>query len=219
MSIGPLSLWVSASALVLLAVTTPSPADERPQPVMLAEETLLSYLPASEEPRVEARLDVDFTGDGLRDSAFVLRGNETRVLKVLVGYATDVDVDYNPAGEMAMDISPLGTAALSAKNGVLIVEDLAGGTSAFQSLYRFRYVAGAGRMRLIGDDVSYYSRTNQHGSMSISTNRLTGARITTESELDGETYVDRPAKRSKVATRPIYMEDAPSPAQTLGFDD
>lgn len=209
------------SALVsfLLLVAAPAYAGERPQPAMLSEETLHTYLRDDVDPQIEARLDIDFTGDGLRDCAFVLRGKETRMLKVLVGYATNVEVDYDPVGEMWMDISPLGSAALSAKNGVLIVEDLTGGTSAFQSMYRFRFDKAKNRMRLIGDDVSIYSRTNQHGSTSISTNRLNGVRITTESELDGETYVDRPAKRSKVATRPIYMEDAPSPAQTLGFDD
>lgn len=194
-------------------------ADERPQPALMEDDTLKSFLRNDPSVQVETRLDVDFTGDGLRDSAFVLRGEERRLLKVMVGYATDVDVDYDPAGEMEMDISPLGSAALSAKKGVLIVEDLTGGTTAIQSLYRFRYEPVTKRMRLIGDDVTLYSRTNQHGSTAISTNRLTGVRVTTESELEGETYVDRPEKRSQVAKKPVYMEDAPTPDETLGLND
>lgn len=204
-------------SLLSLAAISAS-ADERPQPALMEEDTLKSYLFKEPSVQVETRLDVDFTGDGLRDSAFVLRGEERRILKVMVGYATDVDVDYDPAGEMEMDISPLGSAALTAKKGVLLVEDLTGGTTAIQSLYRFRYEPATKRMRLIGDDVTLYSRTNQHGSTSISTNRLTGARVTTESELEGETYVDRPAKRSQVAKKPIYMEDAPTPDDTLGLN-
>lgn len=207
-------LLVSLLALVAISAF----ADERPQPALMEEDTLKSYLRNDPSVQVETRLDVDFTGDGLRDSAFVLRGEERRILKVMVGYATEVDVDYDPAGEMEMDISPLGSAALTAKKGVLLVEDLTGGTTAIQSLYRFRYEPATKRMRLIGDDVTLYSRTNQHGSTSISTNRLTGARVTTESELEGETYVDRPAKRSQVAKKPLYMEDAPTPDDTLGLN-
>jgi hypothetical protein len=144
------------SLSILLAAATPSLAGDRPQPALLEEETLRSYLPDAEEAQVEVRLDVDFTGDGLRDSAFVLRGNERRILKVMIGYATEVDVDYDPAGEMAMDPAPLGSASLSAKKGVLVVEDLAGGTSAIQSLHRFRYDPKQRRMRLIGEDVDQH---------------------------------------------------------------
>lgn len=213
MSMKPLCL----SLPVLLAVAVSSQAGERPQPALLEEETLRSYLPDAEDAQVEVRLDVDFTGDGLRDSAFVLRGSERRILKVMVGYATDVDVDYDPAGEMAMDPAPLGSAVLSAKKGVLVVEDLAGGTSAIQSLHRFRYDPKQRRMRLIGEDLGYYSRTNQHDSVSISTNRLTGARVTTVSKIEGDVYVDQPPKNSRVPTTPIWMEDTPDPAETLGL--
>ena len=181
------------SLLSLAAVS--ALADERPQPALMEDDTLKSFLRDDPSVQVETRLDADFTGDGLRDTAFVLRGEERRLLKVMVAYATDVNVGYDPAGEMDMDISPLGAASLSAKKSVLLVEDLTGGTTAIQSLYRFRYDPAAKRMRLIGDDVNLYSRTNQHGSTSISTNRLTGVRVTTESELEGEAYVDRPAKQ------------------------
>jgi hypothetical protein len=32
-------------------------------------------------------------------------------------------------------------------------------------------------------------------------------------------YTDQPEQKKTVPTRPIYMEDAPSPADTLGWGD
>lgn len=209
----PFTLWFC------LAVGTASAA-ERVQPALMDEDTLKAFLHDDSSAQVETRLDVDFTGDGLRDAAFVVRGEEKRLLKVMVAYETDVDVGYDPAGEMSLDISPLGGASLSVKKGVLIVEDLGGGTTAIQSLYRFRYDPKARRMRLIGDDVTLYSRTNAHDSTAISTNRLTGLQVLTRSVVgeDG-TYTEQPPQHRKVATRPIWMEDAPSPDETLGFGE
>ena len=192
-------------------------AGERIEPAMMTAEQLASYMP--DGARIETRLDVDINGDGLRDMVFVARNDEVRVLKVMMAYVSETDMGHDPVGELRMGDSPLGGAALSVKKGVLIVEDLDGGTTAIQSLYRFRYDPAAKRMRLIGDDVTLYSRTNQHGSTSISTNRLTGVRVATESELEGETYVDRPAKRSQISKKAIYMEDAPTPDDTLGLND
>jgi hypothetical protein len=102
---------------------------------------------------------------------------------------------------------------------VLVVEDLTGGTTAISSTYRYRYEAKSKRMRLIGDDVKMYSRTNAHGWQEISTNRLTGLQIRRSADLDdaGE-YVEKPETRGKVATTPLYMEDAPAPETTLGWD-
>lgn len=207
--------WHYPAATALLCAATASAAD-RIQPATMSEEELISYMP--DGATIETRLDADLTGDGLRDLAFVARNDEVRVLKVMVAYATEVDMGYDPVGEMRMGDSPLADATLSIRKGALIVEDLDGGTTAIQSLYRFRYDSGEGRMRLIGDDVNLYSRTNQHGSTSVSTNRLTGARSTVVSVLEGEAYVDGPAKRSQVAKKAIYMEQAPTPADTLELD-
>jgi hypothetical protein len=169
--------------------------------------------------QVETRLDADVTGDGLRDLVFVARNDEMRVLKVLVAYANEFDMGFDPLGEMRMGDSPLGDATLSVKKGVLIVEDLDGGTTAIQSLYRFRFDGKARRVRLIGDDVSLYSRTNAHDTTSISTNRLTGVQIVKRSVVGEDGYTDQPEQKKTVPTRPIYMEDAPSPADTLGWGD
>lgn len=206
-------------ALLISLAAGAAAGGERVQPAPMSEETLLWQIqPQDASARVETRLDADFTGDGLHDVAFVVRGDERRLLKVMVGYATDVDVGYDPVGEMQMDISPLGDASLSVKKGVLIVEDLTGGTTAIQSLYRFRYDPVAKKMRLICDDVTLYSRTTQHDSTAISTNRLTGLQLVTRSVLgkDGA-YTDQPAQKRQVPTKPIYMDNAPAPEDTLGF--
>ena len=203
---------------LLSIAALPAFAGERIQPSMMNAEDLVMYLP--DGAQIETRLDADIDGDGLRDLAFVARNDEIRVLKVMIAYATEVDMGYDPAGEMRMGDSPLGDASLSLKKNVLIVEDLDGGTSAIQSLYRFRLDPKARRMRLIGDDVSLYSRTNAHDMTSISTNRLNGVQIVKRSVVGSDgAYVDQPEQKKTVSTKPLYMEDAPLPAATLGWGD
>ena len=178
--------------------------------------------------RIETQLDADFTGDGLVDVAAVMRDDdaETRKLVVQVGFRGDFDQGHGPVGEMAMEPYPLGAASLSVKRGVLLVEDLTGGTSAISSTYRFRYDETHNRMRLIGDDVSYYSRTNNHDALEISTNRLTGQRIRQVMKLnedpapdDDAAYLPQPEVRETIDKTPIWMEDAPLPEDTVGFGD
>jgi len=75
-------------------------------------------------------------------------------------------------------------------------------------------------MRLIGDDVHYYSRTNAHDSVRISTNRLTGLRIRSVDRLtDAGDYAPEPEVRERVDTYPIFMGTAPDPAVTLGLGE
>ncbi len=195
----------------------PCVAADRIQPARMEAEDLVSYMP--DGATIETRLDQDVTGDGLRDLVFVARNDETRVLKVMVAHADEFNMGYEPVGEMRMGDSPLGDASLSVKKGVLIVEDLDGGTTAIQSLYRFRFDAKENRMRLIGDDVSLYSRTNAHDSTAISTNRLTGLQIVKRSVVGNDGYTDQPEQKKQVSTAPVWMEDAPSPAKTLGWGE
>lgn len=190
---------------------------DRPQHPPLTAEQLASYLPVG--AGIEARLDADLTGDGLRDLAVVAANDDVRVLKVMIGYDDEFSLDLDPVGEMRMGSAPLGAASLTVKKGVLIVEDLDGGTTAIQSLYRFRFDPKETKMRLIGDDVSLYSRTNAHGSTSISTNRLNGVQIVKRSVVGKDGYTDQPEQKKKVGTAPIWMDDAPLPEDTLGFGD
>jgi hypothetical protein len=205
------------SFVSLAAAVAPCVAADRVPPDRMETEHLVAYMP--EGARIETRLDEDVTGDGMRDVVFVARNDEVRVLKVMAAYAGEFDNGYEPIGEMRMGDAPLGDASLSMKKGVLIVEDLDGGTTAIQSLYRFRFDRKAHRMRLIGDDVSLYSRTNAHDSTSISTNRLTGLQIVKRSVVGEDGYTDQPEQKKKVSAAPVWMEDAPLPAKTLGWGE
>ena len=202
-----------------LAATAQAPQDLRPVLEPMTDESLASQFTG----QVEVRLDADFNGDGEVDTAAVMRDEEaeTRRLVVAIGYRTEVDFGHERIGEMAMDPYPLGSATLSAKKGVLVVEDLTGGTSAVSSTYRFRYDKAEHRMRLIGDDVSHYSRTHSHDQVKISTNRLTGLRLRQVGVVneDGgdEAYRMQPETRETVPTAPVWMEDAPRPDVTLGL--
>lgn len=213
----PVARACSIAMAALAALSGPAYAGERPQPAPMSEAELASYLP--EGGRIETRLDADVTGDGLRDIVFVAGNEDVRVLKVLAAYTDEFSMGFDPVGETKMGGSPLGNAGLSVKKGVLIVEDLDGGTTAISSLYRYRYDTKAKRMRLIGDDVTLYSRTNAHDSVSISTNRLTGVQIRKDSVVGVDGYTDKPEVKSKVPAKPIYMEDAPLPEQTLDYGD
>ena len=165
---------------------------------------------------VENRFDADFTGDGIADVAFVQRDDDKRELVTLVGYRSEVDLGFDRAGTMELDAYPLGPASIELKKGVLMLDDLVGGTTAVSGLYRLRYDRAKKRMRLIGLDAKQYSRTNNHGWASISWNVLTGAVLREEAALiEGENHSDNAygptkSRREKRPSKPLYMEDAPT---------
>ena len=204
-----------------MAAAVPATAAE--QLVMPDDKLLVDYyFNAMELPpgmELEKRLDADMNADGLTDIAFVARNEESRMLGVLFGFMKEMDMGHSPADKTELAIDALAPVSLSAPKGVLVVEDLTGGTTAISSTYRYRYEAKSKRMRLLGDDVKVYSRTNAHGWQEISTNRLTGLQIRRSADLDdvGE-YVEKPETRGKVPTTPVYMENAPTPEATLGWD-
>jgi hypothetical protein len=166
--------------------------------------------------RVESRIEADFDKDGRNDIAMIVRNDEQRYLLVAVGEGKGL----RRVGLGELDAYPQGDATLSAPKGVLVVEDLTGGSSAFASTYRYRYEAASGRMRLIGDDVEFYSRTNAHGSVKVSSNRLTGKRTRQTSTPDdqGEYSFSREVTE-QIGVSKIYLEDAPDPEDTIGFGE
>lgn len=178
---------------------------------------LAKFLPIGSE--VEARVDADFTGDGFVDAAAIAVKDDVRVLVVVASSSRGLV----KLGQTEMDPGPLGTAQMTVARGVLIVEDLTGGTTALSSTYRWRYDPAARKMRLIGDDVSLYSRTWAHDGKDISTNRLTGVQIVTLQKLKGRggnaSYVPGKPIRKAVSRDPIYMGGEPSPSRTMGWGD
>lgn len=210
-------IWGGLSLLlftqIALAATPGKPQVPRPD-----NAALLAYSP--ENTQVETRIDTDITGDGLNDVVFVAASEDVRILIVMMAYADELSTGHEPIGQVALETHPLGPASLSVKKGVLIVEDLTGGTTAITALYRYRFDKAEHRMRLIGDDVSQYSRTNNHDAFEVSTNRLPGMSISKVSKLtDAGDYEDQPAVTRKVSTKPVYMEDTPNPCIALGCMD
>lgn len=218
------SLFYIVAGLALAVTASAAGPDDVPLP---DDGMLASYYFASMDladgMQLETRLDADLNGDTLTDVAFVAGNEEFRVLCVVLAYRDEFDMGHSSAGKAELGGGALGPASLSAPKGVLVVDDLTGGTTAISSTYRYRHDRKSGRMRLIGDDVKLYSRTNAHGWHEISTNRLTGLRTSQRAEVDeaGEfgAYKEEPMIRSKVATTPIYMEDAPKPETTLEWGD
>lgn len=172
----------------------------------------------SDDARIETRLDADIDGDGLADVAFVAVDDDNRTLGVLLGYRSEVDTGFTPVGSVALPPDRLGSAGLSLRKGVLVVDDLTGGTTAISATWRYRYDAKASRMRLIGEDLKLYSRTNMHGWLEISSNRLTGLQIRRNAESDGDGGYSAPVEtRAKISTQPLYMEQTPSADEQVGI--
>lgn len=204
--------------LLFLPHTALAQTPAKPQILRPDDAQLLTYSP--KDTNIETRLDTDVTGDGLNDVVFIAASEEVRVLIVMMGYADQFNMGHEPIGQATLETFPLGPASLSVKKGILIVEDLTGGTTAISALYRYRFDKVKHRMRLIGDDVSQYSRTNQHDAFEVSTNRLTGVSIAKVRKLTkAGDYADQPAVTKKVSTKPVYMEDTPNPCMALGCMD
>jgi hypothetical protein len=206
------TFFILVSVNTALAATPAKLKPPRPDTAILKNNS-------PDNTEIEVRLDGDFTDDGLDDVAFIAASEEKRVLIVMAAYADEFDFGYESISQAELETYPLGAASLSIKKGVLIVEDLTGGTTAINTLYRYRFDKTRKRMQLIGDDLTYYSRTNQHDSIKISTNRLTGKSISQVRKLKGEDYIDQPAITKTVSTKAIYMEDTPNPCITLGCMD
>jgi hypothetical protein len=186
----------------------------------LAATVLLAVSTLSGTPKVEIETSIveDMTGDGVVDQAGIRREGDHRVLVVVMG---DGKRGWIEIGQSFMSPDALGSAELSVVRGVLLVKDLTGGTTALSSTYRWRYDPSVRKMRLIGDDVSLYSRTWAHDGRDVSTNRLTGVQISTFQKLVGRgenaSYVPSKPVRKTVSRDPIYMGSAPTPERTMGW--
>jgi hypothetical protein len=215
-----MSRGVAAASAALLSTSLACAAGPvvTPDPFALVEDALDTGDFVGQGVVQETVITADFNADGQSDVAMVVKNEERRVLIVLLAKQ---EGGLRRVGIGELDPYPLGDASLAAPKGVLVIEDLTGGTTAIQSTYRYRYEAASGRMQLIGDDVALYSRTNSHGGVEVSTNRLTGVRLTQTSEPDeakGE-YRFSAQKRSTAPKDKLYIETAPSPEDTVGPGD
>lgn len=168
---------------------------------------------------IEARADGDLNGDGVADTVYTAGNDDGRAVTVLLGRRGDAKTAHKPVGVLRLDIATLGPTDLSIARGVLKVVDLAGGTTAVSTTYRYRFDKPSGRMRLIGLDATAYSRTYAHDGFEMSWNLLTGDAVTRELRLNtrgDDTGYDKGAeRRSKHPSRPLYMETTPDPEEVM----
>ena len=165
----------------------------------------------------------DLDQDGKPDLVLIVRAPEYESRRLLAARATAGG--YRNIGEAYLAVHPLADASVSFTNrGVLIVEDLTGGTTATNSTMRYRYAppqpgSPEGRMRYIGLDISLYSRTNRHDATNLSYNWLTGdwSRQIDKLTKRGD-YAPQPAKRAKGEPRDWYMEDTADPDDVLSAE-
>jgi hypothetical protein len=184
-------------ALALIAATSATYAFE---PELRDGETLVT------------RVDGDLDGDGMADTAWLTASDDKRELVVhLTGGATEA---------LTLDTTPLGPGELSIRNGVLLFEDLTGGTTAIDSTRRYRYDKNDIRRRLIGYDATFYSRTQAHDGFEVSWNLVTGAAITRELHLNrsgkGDAAFDRIDERKQVRrSRRVWLSETPAPEDLI----
>lgn len=170
---------------------------------------LASKLPPGQT--LEVRADGDLNSDGQTDVAFVGRSDDARMLHVAFAYVGEVHMDHEIRASGSLDSAPLGAAELSIGRGALTVRDLTGGTTATSVTYRLRYDVKRKRMRLIGLDMTTYSRTYAHDGIEWSLNLLTGDTIRRDLAIvaGGGGYDKGPERRTKRVVKAIYLENLP----------
>jgi len=92
--------------------------------------------------------------------------------------------------------------------GVVLVDQLSGSRESTHTLLRFRHDAKERRFQLIGEDVDKADR-GEGTTQKVSTNLLTGQRVTESLRYDSKQDKDVPvsSKKSKVAVKKVYLED------------
>lgn len=187
-------------------------------PVMSDAEVRGQLAPGEE---VEARIDGDLNGDGGIDTALVLTKDDDRMARVFFTVRDEFSVERVLAGKFNLQSAPLGPAELSVNKGVLVIRDLTGGTTATSVTYRFRGESTAPKMRLIGMDATFYSRTFAHDGAEMSWNLLTGDIITSKLKIpagESESGYDKVGtKRARRPAATIYMEDTTDPEEELSL--
>ena len=210
-------------SLIFLAIMlTPGVANAAstpPAPSAMSDAEVRRQLAPSEG--VEARVDGDLNGDGAIDTALVVAKDDDRTLRVF--FAAHGGAHARPilAGRSNLPPAPLGPAEMSVRNGILVVKDLTGGTTATSTTYRFRGEAAESKLQLIGLDATFYSRTFAHDGAEMSWNLLTGDIVTSRLKVapDGSSagYDKVGAKRARRPASTVYMENIPDPEEELSL--
>jgi hypothetical protein len=170
----------------------------------------------------ESLNDPDLNRDGTPDLLLVVRDGDQERRRLIAAVATPRG--FRNVGEAALPGYPVGGGAHIEFNarGVLFVTDLTGGTTANQTVMRYRYEGPSalqGAMRLIGLDIGNYSRTNQHDSLDLSFNYLTGdwSRQLNKLTKRGDYAPQRPV-RGKGEAACKFMEDTADPDDIISAE-
>ena len=99
-----------------------------------------------------------------------------------------------------------GNIQIEIEKGVLNVSQLSGSREARDHTLRFRHDAGSGRFLLIGEELSEWDRLTTDG-MSISTNYLTGVRVTKTGRTLKGGRESSTSKTSRVPRASRFIED------------
>lgn len=202
-----------APGAVHAASTPPAPSSA------MSDAEVRRLLAPGEE--VEARVDGDLNGDGAIDTALVVAKDDDRTLRVFFAARGGAHAKPILAGHSNLQVAPLGAADMSVRNGILVIKDLTGGTTATSTTYRFRGETAEPKLRLIGLDATFYSRTFAHDGAEMSWNLLTGDIITSRLKVAASGsdagYEKVGAKRARRPASILYMEDTPDPEEELSL--
>ncbi len=198
------------AALLLALLAAPQPASTTCLPPVLAEGEAIEVLTCA-----------DFNGDGHADRAYIVRREDARELRVVMTSGDGSDPGKSAAQGLALDPYPLVAGTLDVRGAVLLLTDLAGGTTAVQTTHRFRWDERSAAMRLIRLDVMLYSRTYAHDAREVSWNLLSGDLIARTLRLnpskDDVAYHKSAEQRSRRSSQPLRLEQAPSWDHLLGW--
>ena len=167
--------------------------------------------------RLISRLNADVTGEGVPDAIIVLAQdhNSTATVNVLFqlnGKTADGKgtlKGIQGADSVTLDNSPLGPPTARVANGVLIVENIVGGSTVrTAATYRYRFDALEGRMRLIGLDAE---RTSTTFGAKLSWNVVTGAHVFRSGPIEDNAKRYGPEIRTTYKPGTTYMSLEPKP--------
>ena len=167
--------------------------------------------------RFVSRLNADVTGDGVADTIVVTADDKRFENKVTVmmqprrrpGTVEELEA----VDSLQLELTPLGPPAVKVVKGVLVIENLAGGSTVrTAATYRYRFDAEEGRMRLIGLDAE---RTSSTSVVKFSWNALNGARIVRSGMREGENIRYGPESKTTYKPGAVYMSLTPTPDELI----
>jgi len=236
---------IVAAVAIALSLATPTRAptqDARaafnPSSVPLTATTPSEFIPP--EWTIEKQISGDLNGDGKADLALKLvqarRGTDSsaptaqRALLILLGGITQTHQWRRAAlATKLLQCTACGGALYGVQespaqvaivNHVLIVKQDHGSRNVVGQTFRFRYDAKLEKFLLIGLDLT--DRDRATGALvEESTNFLTGRKLVTKAQFDErrQKYLTRSSTRSRVAVRPIAIEDVDYEQYDVSFVD